>query len=166
MCSTFYSILNELTGQWGSGTHIKSVNLPYNTLVRWADGTNDLPTKRLMFQVFFFKQNLAKFFAKTLLIFFSYKITSMKIKSFECTNSIRNYEKRKTWNVRRLVDESFVPPAPQTSVLYCRLLDLQSSSIKSFFVPTLSCAFCKTFLNLFQQDKKVFFSLVEDYFPC
>jgi hypothetical protein len=32
----------------------KSVNLQYDTLVRWANGTNDLLTKRLMFQVLFF----------------------------------------------------------------------------------------------------------------
>ena len=32
---------------------LKSVNLEYNTLVRWADGTNVLSTKCLMFQVFF-----------------------------------------------------------------------------------------------------------------
>ena len=29
----------------------KSVNLQYNTLIRWADGTNDSSTKHLMFQV-------------------------------------------------------------------------------------------------------------------
>ena len=29
----------------------QSVNLQYNTLVRWADGTNNLLSKRLMFQV-------------------------------------------------------------------------------------------------------------------
>ena len=32
---------------------LKSVNLQYNTLVRWADGTNDPSTKGLMFQVLF-----------------------------------------------------------------------------------------------------------------
>ena len=32
----------------------KSVNLEYNTLVRWADGTNESLTKRLKLQVFFF----------------------------------------------------------------------------------------------------------------
>ena len=32
---------------------LKSVNLQYNTLVCWADGTNDSSTKRLMFQVLF-----------------------------------------------------------------------------------------------------------------
>ena len=47
----------------------------------------------------------------------------MKIKSFECPNSIRNYEK-KNWNVRRFGDKLFVPSAQQTSVLYCRLSDL------------------------------------------
>ena len=31
----------------------KSVNLQYNTLVRWDAGTKDSSTKRLMFQAFF-----------------------------------------------------------------------------------------------------------------
>ena len=47
----------------------------------------------------------------------------MKKKYFECPESIRNYEKKNTWNFRRLVDESFVPSAQRTSVLYCRLTD-------------------------------------------
>ena len=33
----------------------------------------------------------------------------MKIKSFVCPKYIRNYEKNNAWNIRRLVDESFVP---------------------------------------------------------
>ena len=33
----------------------------------------------------------------------------MKIKSFECPKSIRNYKKNNAWNIRRLVDKSFVP---------------------------------------------------------
>ena len=45
----------------------------------------------------------------------------MKLKSYECHKSIRNYIKKKTWNVRRLVNESFVPSAHQTNVLYWRL---------------------------------------------
>ena len=36
----------------------------------------------------------------------------MRIKSFECPKSIRNYEKKDTLNVRRLVDKSFVPSSP------------------------------------------------------
>ena len=34
--------------------HLKSDNLQYDTVDRWVAGTNDLSTKRLMFQVFFF----------------------------------------------------------------------------------------------------------------
>ena len=36
---------------------VKSDNLQYNMLVRWADGTNDSLTKHLTFQVFFFFHN-------------------------------------------------------------------------------------------------------------
>jgi hypothetical protein len=39
----------------------------------------------------------------------------------------RNYEKKNTWNIRRLVDQSFVPLAQWTSVLYCRLSDLREN---------------------------------------
>ena len=37
---------------------LKSVNLQYNMLVRWADGINDSLTKHLTFQVFFFHNYL------------------------------------------------------------------------------------------------------------
>ena len=65
------------------------VNLKYDMLVCRADGTNDLLTKGLMFQVciIFFSQNFLKFFAKTLT-----QITQMKIKSFECPKSMKNCE--------------------------------------------------------------------------
>ena len=55
----------------------------------------------------------------------------MKIKSFERPKFIRNYKNNNAWNIRRLVDESFVLANQQTSVLYCRLSDLiiVSSSI-------------------------------------
>jgi hypothetical protein len=36
-----------------NATELKSDNLQYNTLVRWFAGTNDLLTKRLMFQALF-----------------------------------------------------------------------------------------------------------------
>jgi hypothetical protein len=79
-------------------------NLQYNTLARWVSGTNDLSPKRLMFQVFFFK-NSANF----------------KIKSFECPQPIRSYEKKNAWNIRHLVDELFVPstlrPSRKTEVI-------------------------------------------------
>ena len=87
--------------------NLKSYNLQYKTLVRWADGTNDSSTKHLMFQMLFFFHKILKIFQ------FIYK-------------SIRNYEKKNIWNVRRLVDESFVPSAQRTSVLFCRLSDFTS----------------------------------------
>ena len=58
---------------------MKSVNLQYDTLVRWANETNDSSTKHLMFQV----------------LSFFHKITKMKVKSFEFPMSITNYEKKK-----------------------------------------------------------------------
>ena len=100
---------------------LKSVNLHYNKLVRWADGTNDSSTKLLMFQVLFFFIKSCKILCKNPFNLFFYKITKMKIKSFECPKSIRNYEKKNTWNVKRFVDDSFAPSAQQTSVLNSRL---------------------------------------------
>ena len=92
---------------------MKSVNLQYDTLVRWANETNDSSTKHLMFQV----------------LSFFHKITKMKVKSFEFPMSITNYEKKNNnWNMRHLVNNLFVPFAQQTSVLYCRLSDLWSMS--------------------------------------
>ena len=38
-------------------------------------------------------------------------------------NFARNYEKISTWNIRRLVDESFVPATQRPSALYWRLSD-------------------------------------------
>ena len=54
-----------------------------------------------------------------------YECTKIKMKSFECPKSIRNYiKKNNAWNIRRLVDESFIPANQRTRVLYCRLSDL------------------------------------------
>ena len=69
----------------------KSVNLQYNKLVCWADGTNNSSTKHYRFQEFFFHKSLHNSLEKP---FFFYKITKMKIKSFECPKSVRNYEKK------------------------------------------------------------------------
>ena len=83
-----------------------------------------LLTKGLMFQVFFFIKSF-KILCKNpfnLFLYSFYQITKMKIKSFECPKSIRNYEKN-TWNISPLVNKSFVPSAQRTSVLYRRLSD-------------------------------------------
>ena len=91
----------------------KSNNLQYYTLVYGADGTNDSSTKRLTFQAFFF--------------IISYRLRALKTPYCHfCKSSI--YEKNNTWNIRRLVDNSFVPSAQQTSVLYCRLTDFKPSN--------------------------------------
>ena len=60
--------------------------------------------------------------------------------SFECPKPIRNYEKTNTWKIKRLVDDSFVSSAKQTSVSYSRLTD--------FFVYTLPTQFIKALLWL------------------
>ena len=54
--------------------HVQSVNLQYNTLVCWDDGTNDLTTKRLMFQVLFFFIKSCKILCKIPFNLFSYSI--------------------------------------------------------------------------------------------
>ena len=40
-----------------------------------------------------------------------------------CKEFCKTLCKKSTWNIKRLVDESFVLSAQRTSVLYCRLLD-------------------------------------------
>ena len=57
-------------------------------LVRWADGTNVLSTKRLMFHVsYFFHNILENSLQKAFQLFFFHffiKLQNMKLKSFEC----------------------------------------------------------------------------------
>ena len=87
--------------------NLKSDNLQYNTLGRWdkrlIDQVSDVPNIICI--------NCSNFFMK------------MKIKSFECPKSIRNYEKKNNaWNIRRLVDESFVLSTQQPSVLLLKIV--------------------------------------------
>ena len=92
----------------------KSVNLEYNTLVRWTHETNVLLTKRLMFQVFFFFIKSCKILCKNIFIFFFnflYKITKMKQNTSEHPKPMTNNEKKNTWNVKHLVENLFVPSA-------------------------------------------------------
>ena len=65
-----------------------------------------------------------------------YNFTKIKIKSFECPKSIRNYEKNNAWNIRRLVDESFVPSTHKPA-LYIE--DCQIFSVIEMF---LHCTHC------------------------
>ena len=53
----------------------------------------------------------------------------MKIKSFVCPKSIRNYEKNNAWNIKPLVNESFVQATQRPSVSYiedCRIFGQNS----------------------------------------
>ena len=106
-------------------------------IICWIVGTNDSSTKRLMFQVLFFFIISCKILGKNCFNFF-YNFTKIKIKSFECAKSIRNYEKNNAWNIRRLVDESFVPSTQRPSVLYWWLTDFwpiwQDESLLLFLI--------------------------------
>ena len=91
----------------------------------WADGTNESSTKRLMFQVLFFFMISCKILCKNpfnLFSYFFYKITKIKIKSFECPKSIKSIKKNNTWNIRCLVNKSFVPATQRTNIVYWRFL--------------------------------------------
>ena len=47
-------------------------------------------------------------------------------------NFARNHEKKSTWNIRYLVDNSFVPSSKQTSILYCKLTDFNYYLVITF----------------------------------
>ena len=85
-----------------------------NTLVRWDAGTKDSSTKRLMFQALFF-------------FIISYRLGALKTLYFWKGFCKKLWKNNNTWNIRHLVDESFVPASQQTSVLYWRLTDFYSA---------------------------------------
>ena len=93
---------------------------------RLINQASDVPGT--LFQVlFFFFIISCKILCKkgfNLFFLFFYKFTKIEINSFECPKSLRNYEKNNAWNIRRLVNELFVPSTQWASVLYWRLLDL------------------------------------------
>ena len=94
-------------------------------LVRWdkwlIDLASDVPS--IIFFQKFLQNSLQKSFQFIFLFF--YNFTEIKIKSFECPKSISHYEKNNAWNIRRLVDELFVPSTQPASVLYWRLSDFK-----------------------------------------
>ena len=61
---------------------------------------------------------------------------------------------KKTWNIRRLVDDSFVPANQRTSVLYCRLSDFKP--IIANFQNVMSCgspsSIYSWFITFYTQD--------------
>ena len=110
--SIFFSIHCEQNFELAD---LKSVNM-----IRWVAWTmgqiNRRPTVWCS-NYYFFSWFLAKFFAKKSFHFifsFFYEITKIKIKSFKCPKSIKSIKKN-TWNIRLLVDDSFVPSSKQLS---------------------------------------------------
>ena len=160
----------------GKGADFKSNNLQYNTLVRLADGTNDSSTKRLTFQVFFFIISYRLRALKTLYFHFCNLIKKIKInwKGF-CKEFCKIlWKNNNTWNIRHLVDNSFVPSAQQTSVLYCRLTDskwiyLWGRFISSIVKPSFDMAFFQYFWRFTQicnlhMNAKLFLVIVSEQF--
>ena len=84
----------------------------FNIIIRWVVGSMGENTRWPSL----WYNSLQKSFQFIFLFF--YNFTKIKIKRFECPKSIRNYEKKKnTWNIRRLVNESFGPSTQRPSVL-------------------------------------------------
>ena len=99
-----------------------------NFIIRWVTWTMGQTNRRPSVwcsKYFFFSKILHNSLRKSFqfIFIFFYKIIKNKIKIFECPKPIRNYEKKNTWNIKCLVDDSFVPLAHWTSVLHSRLTD-------------------------------------------
>ena len=105
-------------------------------IIRWFAGTNDSSTKRLGFHVlFFFFIISCKILCKNCFNLFFYEFTKMKIISFECPKSIKNYIKNNAWNITRLADDSFVPENQRTSTfLACLDLPLKKLMFDCFHI--------------------------------
>ena len=74
---------------------------------------------------FFFMISCKILCRKGFKVFSFYKFTKIKIKSFQCLNSIRNYKKNNAWNIWHLVNDPFVSTNQRPSVLYCRLTNFR-----------------------------------------
>ena len=119
---------------------------------------NDPSTKHLMFQALFFFKISCKILCQNLSNWLFLWIYKNKNKEFEYPKSIRNYKKKSNaWNIRHLVDESYVPANQWSSVLYCRLLDFKLGSANEAFLAVLS----QTLVYIFQimQNSDIFASL-------
>ena len=106
----------------------KSVNLQYITLGCLDNGTNESSIKSLIFQLLFFYTFYRLQALKTLYFYlcnFIKKNKKIIWKDFCKEFCKKSWKKNNTWNIRHLVDESFVPANQQTRVLYCRLSDFR-----------------------------------------
>ena len=53
----------------------------------------------------------------------------IKIKNFECSKSIRSYEKSNAWNIKRLVGGSFGQTNDRSIVLFHKLSDFYTANV-------------------------------------
>ena len=119
----------------------KIINPSISDILRWVAGTMGQMNRRPSIwcsKYYFFPWFLAKYIAKSLSIHFVilfFLNTKIKVKSFECPKSVKILKKNNTWNIRRLVDDSFVQSAKLPSIIYLRLTDLKS--MVGHNVPTL-----------------------------
>ena len=99
----------------------------YNILrwVAWTMGqTNRRP--RVWCSNYYFFYTFYRLRAPKTLYFYNFiKKLENKLKG---KNFARNHEKKNTWNIRRLVNDSFVPSSKRPSVLYCKLTDFTPQS--------------------------------------
>ena len=96
----------------------------YN-IIHWFAGTNDSSTKCLMLQVLFFFIISCKILCRNPFNLYFYKITKIKIKSFECPKSIKNY-KKKIFGTSNAWSTSFLshrPSKPAYYIVDCRIFD-------------------------------------------
>ena len=116
------------------------------TIVRWVAGRNDSSTMRLMFQaLFFFIISYGLRALKTLIIFCKiminkklgqqckfqkvWKIALLQKLELRVLSLHEIMKKNNAWNIRHLVNESFVPSVQWASVLYWRLSDFRTNSV-------------------------------------
>ena len=87
-----------------------SKNPTFFNMIRWLAGTNDSLTKHLMFQALFFF--IISYWLRALksLYFYFCKIIEKKKMNWNnfCKEFCKKLWKNNTWNIKRLVDESFV----------------------------------------------------------
>ena len=69
-------------------------------------------------------------------------------------------KKKNTWNIRRLVNDSFGPSSKQTSVICCKLTDFKLRRYEVTFDDNINVMYM---LKLFLQSKQLTWKLKEQY---
>ena len=93
-------------------------SLIYSSLVAWTTVQMNRRTSVWCSKHYFFHHLLQNTLQKAFqfILSFFHKITKIKLKSFEYSKSIKSLKKNNAWNIRRLVDDSFVSSSQLPSV--------------------------------------------------